>query len=199
MYDKIVIGIDQSYKNTGISICADGKLLKVKSVNLERYKTNTMRRRVLAANLDKVLKAVVDKGAEIVCIIEQVRLFSRGFVNINYIKSIGALNAYIVDKCSEYDVPVYSIDTRCWKSQVVGTCKKVENDYGVPVEKWLTIQWVINEGFEEDILIKVEGKKKKGTFIRNDIKYQYNDDAADSAAIAMFGFVGDLTRLEEEH
>ena len=30
-YRKVVIGIDQSYNNTGISIAADGKLLKVKS------------------------------------------------------------------------------------------------------------------------------------------------------------------------
>ena len=31
-YNQIVIGIDQSYNNTGISICADSKLLKVKSL-----------------------------------------------------------------------------------------------------------------------------------------------------------------------
>ena len=35
MYKQIVIGIDQSYKNTGISIVADGKLRDIKSIRLE--------------------------------------------------------------------------------------------------------------------------------------------------------------------
>ena len=43
-YKTICIGIDQSYKNTGISISADGKLLKVSSINLEKYCNNSNRR-----------------------------------------------------------------------------------------------------------------------------------------------------------
>lgn len=34
-YNKIVIGLDQSYKNTGISFAADDKLKKVSSIHLE--------------------------------------------------------------------------------------------------------------------------------------------------------------------
>ena len=40
-YKKIIIGIDQSYKNTGISISADGKLKKVRSIQLEHIKDNS--------------------------------------------------------------------------------------------------------------------------------------------------------------
>lgn len=197
-YKSVVIGIDQSYKNTGISVAADGRLLKVKSIQLERYKMNSERRRALAEKLSGLLAAVCSKSEKVTCIIERIRLHSQGFLNIDYIKSIGALNSVIVDQCAVYDVPVYSVDTRCWKSQVIGTSKGMSNDFGVPEEKWPTVKWVINQGFEESVLIKVEGRKVKGTFVKDGQKYMYNNDAADSAGIAMFWFEGDKNKLKEE-
>ncbi len=197
-YHKVVIGIDQSYNNTGISIAADGKLLKVKSLHLDKYKSNSEKRRALANTLSGLLKAVCPKANDVICIIERIRLRSQGFLNIDYIKSIGALNSIIVDKCHEYCVPVYSVDTRCWKAQVVGTSKPLPNNFGVPEEKWPTVKWLINQGWENNILMPIEGRKTKGTFIRNGQKYMYNNDAADSAGIAMFGFIGDKDKLQEE-
>ena len=90
-YNKVVVGVDQSYNNTGISIAADGKLVKVRSLQLSTYKTNSDKRRALANTLDGLLKAVCPKAREVVCIIERIRLRSQGFLNIDYIKSIGAL------------------------------------------------------------------------------------------------------------
>ena len=199
-YQKVIIGIDQSYNNTGISIAADRKLVKVRSLQLSNYKTNSDKRRALATTLDGLLRAVCPKGREVICIIERIRLRSQGFLNIDYIKSIGALNSIIVDKCHEYCVPVYSVDTRCWKAQVIGTSKPQKNGYGVPEEKWPTVNWVCENGFEESILIDMTGSRKnKGTFTEEDgKKYMYNNDAADSAGIAMFGFVGDQDKLQEE-
>lgn len=197
-YQKVVIGIDQSYNNTGISIAADGKLVKVRSIQMEKIKTNSDKRRALAETLDGLLKAVCSKAKDVVCIIERIRLRSQGFLNIDYIKSIGALNSIIVDKCHEYCVPVYSVDTRCWKSQVIGTSKPMSNKFGVPEEKWPTVKWLLKQGWEDSILIKVEGRKSKGTFVRDGQKYMYNNDAADSAGIAMFGFLGDKEKLAVE-
>lgn len=197
-YKKVVIGIDQSYNNTGISIAADGKLKKVKSLRLDGYKTNTEKRRALAETLDGLLRSVAQKADKLICIIERIRLRSQGFLNIDYIKSIGALNSIIVDKCEEYGVEVYSVDTRCWKSQVIGTSKPQANKRGVPEEKWPTIKWLIKQGWEDSILISVQGKKSKGTFTRDGQKYMYNNDAADSAGIAMFGFVGEQDKLHLE-
>ena len=201
MYQKIIIGIDQSYKNTGISIIADGEIKKVTSKDLTCYKTNTERRRALRKTLDGLLRSVTSKADSVVCIIERIRLQSQGFLNINYIKSIGALNALIVDTMAEYEIPVYSVDTRCWKAQVVGTSKPMPNKYGVPDEKWPTVNWVCELGFEESILIDMTGSRKnKGTFTEEDgKKYMYDNDAADSCAIAMFGVVGDKDKLQEEH
>ena len=34
--NKIVIGIDQSYKNTGISICVDNELKNISSIKLDK-------------------------------------------------------------------------------------------------------------------------------------------------------------------
>ena len=197
-YKKVVVGIDQSYKNTGISIAADGKLKKVKSIQLDKYKSNSEKRRALANTLDGLLKVVCPKAKEVVCIIERIRLQSKGFLNMDYIKSIGALNSIIVDSCYKHNVPVYSVDTRCWKSQVVGTSKGMPNKYGVPEEKWPTVKWLLKQGWEQSILIPVEGKKTKGTFVKYGKKYMYNNDAADSAGIAMFGFIGEKDKLKEE-
>lgn len=197
-YKKVVIGIDQSYNNTGISIAADGKLLKVKSIKLDKIELNSEKRRVLANKLNSLLKAVYPKTKEVICIIERIRLRSQGFLNIDYIKSIGALNSVIVDKCDEFNVPVYSVDTRCWKAQVIGTSKPMANKFGVPEEKWPTVKWLIKQGWEKDLLIKIEGRKTKGTFVKDGQKYMYNNDAADSAAIAMFGFIGGKDKLQSE-
>lgn len=201
MYDEIVIGIDQSYKNTGISIVTDGKLADVKSIRLEKYKSNSEKREVLRNRLDKLLRITKQKANKVVCIVERARVHGgqTSFINIDAIKAMGALTAVIVDRCAIYDVAVFSVDTRCWKSQVIGTSKGQPNRFGVPEEKWPTVQWCIRQGFRKNILIKIDNPRKtKGTFIHKGIKYQYNDDAADSAGIAMFWVVGDHSKLKEE-
>lgn len=198
-YKQLSIGIDQSYKNCGVSISADGQLLKVTHVKLEQCRTNTDRRRLLKAYLDNMLKAITTKADSIICIIERIRLHSQGFLNIDYIKSMGALNAVIIDIMDEYDIPVYSVDTRCWKSQVVGTSKPKDNNLDVPKEKYPTVEWCIEQGFENSVLRTVKGRKKKGTFTRNGIRYMYDNDACDSSAISMFYFVGNKEKLKREH
>ncbi len=197
-YKQVVVGIDQSYNNTGISISADGKLLRVRSKRLDKLKTNSDKRRALRETLDGLLRSVAPKAESIVCIIERIRLRSQGFLNIDYIKSIGALNSVIVDICHEHCVQVFSVDTRCWKSQVIGTSKPLANEYGVPDEKWPTVRWLLKQGWEESLLIPIEGRKTKGTFVRDGQKYMYNNDAADSAGMAMFWFLGDHDKLQEE-
>ena len=201
MYNTIAIGIDQSYNNTGISISADGVLKVVKSLDLSKYNSNSEKRMALKKKLRAITNLQMKKANNIICVIERIRLQSKGFLNIDYIKSIGALNAVIVDVMNEFGVKVYSVDTRCWKSQVVGTSKPEENIYGVKFEKWPTVKWCILKGFEDSILINVTGSRKtRGTYTDTyGNKYMYDNDAADSAAISMFYFVGDKNKLKEEH
>lgn len=201
MYREVVIGIDQSYQNTGISIVVDGKLKDIKSIRLDKYKSNSERRGVLRTKLEHLMSDVTNKSNSVVCIVERARLHGgpTSFVNIDAIKAMGALTATIVDVMDQYGVKVYSVDTRCWKSQVIGTSKPQSNNYGVPEEKWPTIRWCIRQGFERKLLVDVSAtRKQKGTFVRAGKKYQYNNDAADSAGIAMYWVLGDHNKLQLE-
>lgn len=198
-YRKMSIGIDQSYKRTGISIAADGVLLKVSSIDLSAYESRSEARKALRRLLVHILEKNASKSLRTVCIVERVRQFSQGFISMPYITGWGALTSVIVDVCADFGIPVYSVDTRCWKAQVIGTSKPKANKYGVPDEKYPCVEWVCSNGFEGAILEHVEGRRTKGTFIASDgVRMAYNDDAADSAGIAMFPFVGDHSKLKLE-
>ena len=197
-YDQIIIGIDQSYKRTGVTVIVDSKIKVIRSKDLLKYKSKSNCRRALRNFLDGLLRSIIGKAKNITCIIERIRLRSQGFININYIKSIGALNATIVDLMSEYNIPVYSVDTRCWKATVIGTSKPESNNFGVPEEKWPTVRWVCDQGFKSSILLTISTRKTKGTFTRKGKKYMFDNDAADSCGIAMFGVIGDKNKLELE-
>ena len=207
MKNKIVIGIDQSYADTGIAVVFNNKLMSVTNCKLSTSKTNTERRQCLRTKLTRVFsmmqrKAMSVGDCEVVCIIERIRLQSakpgtEHFLNLSYIKGIGALNALIVDVASEYDIPVYSVDTRSWKSQVVGSSKPQSNKLGFPSEKWPTILWCKRKGYENWIIEEASAKKKKAVFLRNGKKYTYNDNKADAICIAFYGFVVNQ-KLEEE-
>lgn len=202
-YKKIVIGIDQSYKNTGISISADGKLKKVTSLFLEKCKCNSEKRMLLKKRLTEIVARLLPRAEKVVCIIERIRLRSQGFLNIDYIKSIGALNSVIVDVMHKYEIPVYSVDTRCWKAQIVGTSKpgNPDNIWKMEPEKYPTFEWLKNT--YPDLLMSVfidmtGSRKKKNVFEENGKLWKINDDACDSAAISLFGFYGQKDKLQLE-
>lgn len=201
--NKIVIGIDQSYKDSGISISVDKQIKSITHCYTMNLKSNTAKRQMLQRKLNSVFKKMSEKAytndCELICVIERIRLQSQGFINIDYIKSIGALNAMIVDLASLYNIPVYSVDTRAWKSAVIGTSKEQKNKYGIDPKKWPTILWLIKLGFEDSIKEYVSGRKSKGVIEHNGERYTYNDNAADSAAISLFPFYGDNKLLKEEH
>ena len=194
-YKHACIGVDQSYKRTGISIAADGKLVKVYSVDLSKMSKREARASVKEA-IDKVCKWVVFHAESYDLILERTRMFSQSFVSVPYIKSMGALNATIADTAAKHGIDSWSVDTRCWKSEVVGTSKGRQNRYGVDEKKWPTTQLVIKLGFEEDVKREVIGRRSKGTFTDKDgKKYEYDDDACDSACMALYWYKGDIKKL----
>lgn len=194
-----IIGIDQSYKNTGISVSTRRGLESISSVELYKLTSNTQKRLEVASRLSEMIEQFSKQYTIDKIIIERIRLRSQSFINIDYIKSIGALNAVIVDTAEKYNIPVYSVDTRAWKSKIVGTCKPKENKYGVDPCKWPTLLYVKKLGFTKEIL-KPAGKKKKGVVEINGEKYAFDDDAADSACIALYGFISkNKQNLVKEH
>lgn len=199
--DKVVIGIDQSYKNTGITIAVNGEVFRVYNVKLETLPNNSERRRELKERLVPVVKELLRsyEPINIICIIERIRLQSKGFLSIDYIKSMGALNALIVDIMYRYHINTFSVDTRAWKSAVVGTSKPQENKYGIAPEKYPTILWNVKNGRKKFIVDYCVGKKTKGVIEKNGQRYMYDDDRSDSIGIALYGFLPKkLQKLEQE-
>lgn len=203
MQSKIVIGLDQSMKDTGISVSFNGKLKAATHCYTEHFKSNTEKRKELKHKLTSVLDNVNSfsskYNAPVTVIIERIRLYSQGFINIDYIKSIGALNALIVDTASLYNYPVYSVETKAWKFAVVGTSKPLNNPYGIDPKKWPTILWCISKGYKNYIINKDIGRKKKGIIQSPDSSpYTYNDNISDSICISLYGFTPNPLLKEEK-
>lgn len=196
--NHVVIGIDQSYKDTGIAIACNGKIKAVEHFPLNRLENNTERRKEVSDALITYIQFALEKTENVEIIVERIRLVSAGVLSMDYIKSMGALIATIVDTASLFHVPVYSVDTRAWKTAVIGTAKEKQNKYGFDSKKWPTILWCIKNGYKDKIIDYSVGKRKKGILEKDGVRYTYNDNKADSIGIALYGFVKDR-KLMEEH
>lgn len=195
-----VIGVDQSYSNTGIAVVtSENELLQTCNLKLAGKKQlkncNKSRLRAKLINtLTKTLENIIIKehtsDVSVCLIYERVRLISGGSINEDYIKDMSAMVGAIEDFCYANDIPCYSADTRSWKSQVVGTSKAQENDCYVDPKKYPTIKYV------EDILghtMEIREYLPENTRIRNYLvdnvgKFIYNDNVADAICIAYYGF-----------
>ena len=182
---RCVIGIDESYTRTGITIAVDGEIKKISSVSFKNIKTKTAKRNELRRILKKALSVCVSKyGEDVAVIFERIRTYTQTTVlSMGYVKSTAALCAVIVDCASEFGIESWSVDTRAWKSSILGTSKPCAKVYpGVKdPKKILDVEYIVNLGFGKEISI-YKGRNKK-QFVC------YNDDAADSACIALYGFV----------
>lgn len=198
---KIVIGIDQSYTRTGITVLEDKKILEMKSIDFHDCDNNTEKRRLIKDILNDY---ILEYGeGEAIIITERIRLRSQGFLSEAYIKSTGALVATIIDVANIYDIPVYSVDTRSWKGQIVGDSKPLNNPYGINKEKYRTILYLRSKGLLKHIVEPYTGRGKQGVVnIKINGKKtpcKINDDLADSYCIAMYGFLPEhKQKLKEE-
>ena len=199
-YDQVVIGIDQSYRRCGLSVAADGRLLKISRIDLSESDDKTWKRHEVSRRVGSAVDSALRRSRNPpIVVIERIRMFSKDFVSMPYIKQTGALNCTIVDAAWARGVETYSIATKSWKAGSVGSSKPAENDFGVPPEKWPCVEWVISQGFEDAVKLPVEGRRMKGVFIdRDGKKWEYDNDACDSAGIAMSWFSCDPSKFERE-
>lgn len=207
---KVVIGIDQSYTRTGITVLCDKEIFEMYNIDFKGCKTNTDKRAVLKIKLCDIIEQIVtelDMPDDITIITERIRLRSQGFLSENYIKSTGALVAVIVDVADEYHIPVYSVDTRAWKSAIVGSSKPMQNPYGINPEKYRTILYLKQRGLLKWIAEEYQGRGEKGVIWANrmvrghkeKVRIKVNDDLADSYCIALYGFLPkSKQKLKEE-
>ncbi len=199
--NKYVIGIDQSYARTGITVLKNKEVVEMHSLNFEHCNSNTDKRQMLATYLSELLLESDSVNNDIVVITERIRLRSQGFLSENYIKATGALVATIIDVCTPLNIKVYSVDTRAWKSAIVGTSKPLENPYGINPEKYRTILYMRDRGLLKHIAEEYKGRGKKGVIsvkmdvvegnrkVRKKVPCKINDDLADSYCIALYGFL----------
>lgn len=197
-----VIGIDQSYTRTGITILKDKEVVEMFSLDYEHCKNNSEKRTALENTLHEM---VLDHNiVNPLVITERIRLRSQGFLSEAYIKATGALIATIIDFFEYFnEIPVYSVDTRSWKSQIVGNSKPLENSYGINKEKYRTILYLRSKGLLKHIVEPYTGRGKQGVVnIKINGKKtpcKINDDLADSYCIAMYGYLPkSKQKLKEE-
>lgn len=202
-----VIGIDQSYTRTGITILKDKEVVEMFSLEYEHCKNNSEKRTALENTLHEM---VLDHSiTNPLVITERIRLRSQGFLSEAYIKATGALIATIIDFFHYYnEIPVYSVDTRSWKSQIVSSSKPLPNPYGINPEKYPTILYMRRKGLLHWIAEEYKGRGEKGVIWANrtltdgkkeKVRVKINDDLADSYCIAMYGFLPEnKQKLKEE-
>lgn len=197
-YKLSCVGIDQSYKRTGISVSCDGTLKLVRSYDLHKMSKHDARA-MIASRADAAVKSALSKSEHVVVLLERIRLFSQQFISMPYIMSMGMMNGAVYDNIASHfkgemesgKLEIMTVETRAWKKAVVGTTKGAANDYGVPENKWPSVMWLSDHypQFEDCFLLKSKSKKKtKSNFEIDGCFYEYDDDAVDSACISLFPF-----------
>lgn len=201
----VVIGIDESYTRTGITVLVDKKLLKMYSVNFDGCKNNYNKRKDLRSVIESILNKLLRKykPIEIKCIIERIRTFSGGHMSSQYLITTGGLIVTILDVFLAHNIKVYSVDTKAWKNAVIGTSKPKENKYGINPNKYPTILYLRDRGLLKYIAEEYNGRGKKGVINvkigAEKVPCKINDDLADSYCIAMYGFIPkSKQKLKEE-
>lgn len=207
MKNRVVIGIDESYTRTGITVLLDCNVFQTISVNYENCKSNSEKRIYLKVCLNDLVHRIVKcckvETKDITVIIERIRTFSGGHLSTQYLISTGALVATIVDTFYKYKIPVYSVDTKAWKNAIVGTTKPKENKYGINPNKYPTVLYMRDKGLLKYIVEEYTGRGKNGVIMVNKghtrVRCKVNDDLADSYCIAKYGTLPESKqKLKEE-
>lgn len=181
---KLVIGLDQSYTDTGICIAVDGVPKWASHVSFKGLDLKSDKRTRLISALKRILDKYKDKYT-VEVVIEAVRLFSGSTPHIStaYIYSTCAMIGAIVDLCASMDVPIYWVETRSWKRRVLGSSKPSGRRLkGVKDPKKVdSVRHAISIGFRDQVSYTMERGPNKG-------QVRYNDNIADAICIAIAGF-----------
>lgn len=117
----VILSFDQSYTRLGYCVQTKTKLLEINSVDLSKLKNPTQKRNCVR-ELTSILVRKYEPNAVIV---ERVRIFAGGYISAKVAGMLAAMTAAIVDAAYTHNfrrkpTPVFSVDTRAWKSKVVG-------------------------------------------------------------------------------
>lgn len=210
----VCIGVDQSYRRTGVSVSVNGVLKLAKSIDLSGFKSKAEKRLAVSRRLSSLLTCILahHSPGEVVCVLERVRTFSQKFLSVPYIKSMGALNAAIADTMWHDNIACYSVDTRAWKSGVVGysspaSAKHPEalafsKHFNMDPKKAPTALFMHRSYpviFKRDAVRQVTSRRQRGTFIsKSGTRCEIDDDLCDSACISLSWFCLDQSKFMVE-
>jgi Holliday junction resolvasome RuvABC endonuclease subunit len=140
---QTVLAFDQSYSNIGYAYW-DGKDFnpydvrqsKYGSFRIDSFETKFAKRsfiKVLAKGLDLTFNPDI-------IVVEQIRMFNKGFAKLTPIVDLAEIISCIVDEL--YPKKVYAIDSRSWKSKVIGDAsadkvaavKFVKDNFGIDAD-----------------------------------------------------------------
>lgn len=133
-----ILGIDPSYKRTGFAIIENEKLLRYCSLDLKEIKTKKIKREIIKGFIRKI----EDEYQPDRIVIERTRLFSHGFVSMKTVIALGSLITTVIDAT---DLNVYSVDSRSFKSRVIGKANCSKDD----VIRWATFKFEVNPNEDE--------------------------------------------------
>lgn len=180
---QMVIGLDQSYTDTGLCIAVNGVPKYAESISFDGAVTKADKRKAVLRRLEAIVKRF--KSSYDICIvIEAIRLFSGSTPHIStaYIYSTCALIGAIVDFAYANNIDVYWVETRSWKKAVLGSSKPSGRKLqGVKDPKKVdSVIYAIKHGFADCIESVIEHGRNKG-------QKRYNDNIADAICIAIAG------------
>lgn len=180
----LVIGLDQSYTDTGMCLAVDGVPRYAESISFEGLKEKIDKRLAVVNRLKSVIEKYKGKY-QIQIVIEALRLFSgsKPHISTAYIYSTCAMIGAIVDFAYANGIDVYWVETRSWKKFVLGSSKPSGRELkGVKDPKKVdSVLYACSIGFKNVVAYKLERGKNKG-------KTRYNDNIADAICIAIAGF-----------
>jgi len=119
--NKIVLGIDQSYSNFGFAVYDGEKFLESGSFklgNIERFD----KRKIIRDRFEGLKK----KYKIDLVVYEQTRLFNANATVLNNIVLLAELAMVINESFHEYEK--YTVDSRSWKSKVLGKAGATKDD-----------------------------------------------------------------------
>ncbi len=116
-----IVALDQSYTRLGYCVQTKRKVLEIGSVDLSKLRNPTQKRNCVR----ELVSILVRKHNPTAVLVERVRIFAGGYISAKTAGMLAAMTAVIVDAAYTHSfnrkpTPVFSVDTRAWKSVVLG-------------------------------------------------------------------------------
>lgn len=124
-----IVAIDQSYTRLGWCAMRKRKVLEIGSLDLTKLRNPTQKRNCVR----ELVSVLVRKYEPNAVLVERVRTFAGGKISARTGAMLHSMTAAIVDAAYVHTfrrkpTPVFSVDTRAWKSAVLGNPSASKQD-----------------------------------------------------------------------